>query len=313
MGADEVVEEDEHGNEVVGRSEGCKALFRFVPGLELLVKALNEVVGDVVVEALDADVLYPMQRLDRHPVSVVAVGDNGLGLAQRLHGLQDGKGLGTVPVRAEVEAEDEPGFAVQNEPEVVFLSLDFDHGLISVPLVRIEIERRDELQGDVLEHGGEAGTPVADGRVGYLDIHHGAQDQGDIAERVLAQVEHGQGRENHMDRIAHPLEIRLPKEPGHGRRCDCCRLGHEHGVVTLLVAAAVMAVVFPIMVQEGGFSAHRAGRVNFRPRTARVPRQRIRRELMPTLLALVFLVTMFIFSVAIKVRFVVAFRAAHLV
>ena len=47
--ADEVVEKDEHGNEVV----------------------------DVVVEALHADVLNPMQRLDRHLIGKVTVAHNG--------------------------------------------------------------------------------------------------------------------------------------------------------------------------------------------------------------------------------------------
>lgn len=74
--ADEVVEKDEHGNEVVGRSKGRKALFGFVPSLELLVEALYEVVGNVVVEALHTDVLNPMQRLNRHPVGKVTVADN---------------------------------------------------------------------------------------------------------------------------------------------------------------------------------------------------------------------------------------------
>ena len=50
MRADEVVEEDKHGNEVVGRSKRGKALLGLVPCFELLVEALNEVVGDVVVE-----------------------------------------------------------------------------------------------------------------------------------------------------------------------------------------------------------------------------------------------------------------------
>ncbi len=108
MRADEVVEEGEHGNEVV---------------------------GDVIVEALHADVPHPMQRLDRHPVSGVAVADNGPGLAQRLHSLQDRKDLRTVPAWTETEAKDEPGFAVQNEPEIVFLALDLDYSLIGVSLV----------------------------------------------------------------------------------------------------------------------------------------------------------------------------------
>ena len=37
MRADEVVEKDEHGNEVVGRGKRGKALFGFVPSLELLI------------------------------------------------------------------------------------------------------------------------------------------------------------------------------------------------------------------------------------------------------------------------------------
>jgi len=77
MRADEVVEKDEHGNEVVGRSKGRKALFGLVPGLELLVEALNEVVGNVVVETLHADVLNPTQRLDRHLIGKVTVAHNG--------------------------------------------------------------------------------------------------------------------------------------------------------------------------------------------------------------------------------------------
>ena len=77
MRTDKVVEEDEHGNEVVGGSERCEPLFGLVPSLELLVEALNEVVGNVVVEALHADMLNPMQRLDGDLVGKVSVADNG--------------------------------------------------------------------------------------------------------------------------------------------------------------------------------------------------------------------------------------------
>lgn len=77
MGPDEVVEEDKQGNEVVGRRERGKALFGFVPCLELLVKTLDEVVGNVIVKTLYADMLDAMQRLNRHLVGGVAVADNG--------------------------------------------------------------------------------------------------------------------------------------------------------------------------------------------------------------------------------------------
>ena len=117
-----------------------------------------------------------------------------------------------------METEDKAGLTVQNEPEVVFLALYLHHGFVSMPLVRVEIQRGNELYRNILEHWGEAGTPVANGRVRHLDVHYGTQNQSDIAERVLAQVEHGQGHENHMDGIAHLLEVRLSKELGHGWR-----------------------------------------------------------------------------------------------
>ena len=80
----------------------------------------------------------------------------------------------------QMEAEDKACLAVENEPEVVFLTLYLNDGFIGVPLVRVEIERRNELYSDVLVHRGETGTPVADGRVGDLEIHHSPQNQGDI-------------------------------------------------------------------------------------------------------------------------------------
>ena len=92
---------------------------------------------------------------------------------------------------AEMEAEDKAGFTVQNKPEVVLLPLDLHHSFIGVPLVGVEIECGKELYGDVLEHGSEAGAPVADGRMGYPDIHHSTQNQSDVAKRVFAQIEHG--------------------------------------------------------------------------------------------------------------------------
>ena len=173
MRADKVVEKDEHGNEVIGGREGRKSLFGLVPGLELLVEALNEVVGDVIVETLHADMLDPMQCLDRHSVGRIAVAHNGLRSPHRLHRFENGKSLRAVSVTVKMETKNKAGFTVENEPKVVFLALDLDHSFIGVPLVRVEIKRRNELYGHVLEQRGEIGTPVADGRVRYLDIHHG--------------------------------------------------------------------------------------------------------------------------------------------
>ena len=41
MGADEIVEEKEKQDEVVGRIERSEPLFGFIPGFELLVKSIR--------------------------------------------------------------------------------------------------------------------------------------------------------------------------------------------------------------------------------------------------------------------------------
>ena len=48
--------------------------------------------------------------------------------------------------------------------------------------------------------------------MGYLDIHHGTQNQSDIAEGILAQVEQGQCHKDDMDRKTHPLEVGFAKQ-----------------------------------------------------------------------------------------------------
>ena len=82
MWADEVVKKHEHGNEVVCRCERGKTLFGLVPRLELLVEALDEVVGNVIAKALYADVLHIAKCLDRGFVRAVTVSDNRLRFAQ---------------------------------------------------------------------------------------------------------------------------------------------------------------------------------------------------------------------------------------
>ena len=204
-----------------------KALLGLVLCLELLVKALDEVVGNVIMEALHTDTLNTLQRFNGHLVGKVAIAYNGLRSPHRLHGFQYGKRLRAVPVAIQMEAKNKASLAVQNKPEVVFLTLYLYYGFIGMSFIRVEIERRNELYGNVLEHWDEAGTPVADGGVGHLDIHHGPRDQSNVAKGVLAQVEHGQGHENHMDRIVHSLEIRLSKEFGHRRSRNGSRLWYE--------------------------------------------------------------------------------------
>lgn len=118
----------------------------------------------------------------------------------------------------QVKSKDETGLAVHDQPEVILDAADFHDGFIRVPLVGVKIERRDQLERNVLKQRCELRTPVADGSVRNPDIHNDPQNQGDIPERVLSHIEHRQRRQNDMHRIAHSLEIGFSRQLGHGRR-----------------------------------------------------------------------------------------------
>lgn len=146
-----------------------------------------------------------------------------------------------------MEAKGKVSSAVQNEADVVFLALYPNDSFIGMPLFRVEIQCRNELYRNALKHWYEAGTPVANGRVRYPDIHCATQNQNDIVERVLARVEHGQAHEDHLDWIAHPREICLSKELGHRRGRAHCWLWHKNRVPAFLARAEAANAVLSII------------------------------------------------------------------
>ena len=212
MRADKVEEEHEHGNEIIGGLERGKPLFGLVPSLKLLVEAFDEIVGDIVHEALDPDMRNAEDRLDRHFVGRIAVRNKGIRLSVGRGFGKKGNGLWGIPIRRKMEADDESRFAVDDKPEIVLDPGNFHNGFVGVPFVGIEIEQRQELNAHIVKQGRKSGTPVADRDVGNRNGKGRSQDKADVAERIFAEIKHGERRDDEMDGITHSLEIVLAKE-----------------------------------------------------------------------------------------------------
>jgi hypothetical protein len=87
MRADKIVKEEKNRDKIVGGIERGKSLFGFVPRLELLVKAFDQVVGNIIAEALDPDMFHAKHCFYRNFVSTVAVGDDGSGFTEMFNGI----------------------------------------------------------------------------------------------------------------------------------------------------------------------------------------------------------------------------------
>lgn len=56
-----------------------------------------------------------------------------------------------------------------------------------------------------------------------------------------------------MDRIAHPFEVRLAEQLGHGRNGNGCRLWYKHRMAAFFVRAGIVGVMRSVVMQEGCF------------------------------------------------------------
>lgn len=80
MRTNKVKEEHKHGDQVISALKGRKALLGFVPSLELFVKAFDQIVGNIVLKALNAYVPDAVKnRLDRNIVGRITVGNDRSG------------------------------------------------------------------------------------------------------------------------------------------------------------------------------------------------------------------------------------------
>ena len=81
MRTNKVKEEHKHGDQVISALKGRKALLGFVPSLELFVKAFDQIVGNIVLKALNAYVPGTVKnRLDRNIVGRITVGKGMIAL-----------------------------------------------------------------------------------------------------------------------------------------------------------------------------------------------------------------------------------------
>lgn len=88
MRTNEVKEKYKHGDQVVGAFKGRKALLGFVQSLELFVEVFDQIVGNIVLKALNAYVPGAVKnRLDRNIVGRITVGNDRSGRAE-LNGLR---------------------------------------------------------------------------------------------------------------------------------------------------------------------------------------------------------------------------------
>lgn len=155
-----------------------------------------------------------------------------------------------------MKSDNKSGFAVNDKPYVVFNTSDLYNRFISMPFIGMQIQERHEPDAHIVKQRCEFSTPVADSGMRHRNVKYSAQNQADISKRIFAKEKHAQSTHNQMNGIAHSLEVVLAEKLRHGGAVYDSGFPYKERVVTLFVTATIMAVVFVIVVQEGGFSTN---------------------------------------------------------
>lgn len=174
MRTQEVVKEDVHGNQIIGTGEGVETTFGVIPGFELAIERLNEIVGDPVVEISDTNMLSLIEKQgNRLNIGAVTIRNDGRTRTAEFVSTisEDGMGSIGVPGWRKMKVQNKAGFSVKNKPEVVVFATNGDIRLIAMPFIRArEVELRDSPIRNDRKDASELEHPLRDGDMGQFNL-----------------------------------------------------------------------------------------------------------------------------------------------
>lgn len=83
---------------------------------------------------------------------------------------EQGMSLRTITVRWEVKAQYKASFAINDEPNIMLFTVNFNYCLISVLIIRIKIHSRYKLHSNTVKNKSKLLAPISYDNMGNLDI-----------------------------------------------------------------------------------------------------------------------------------------------
>lgn len=206
-----------------------------------------------------------------------------------------------------MKAQYKASFTVYDKPDVMFLAVNLNHSFISMPLVRIKVHHRNQLQGNTVKDRSKFLAPISNGNMRKFDVVELIEQKGDVSCRAFADEELKKDSNNQKRRMSHSFEVSFTKQLGYRRRQSSRWFWNKERMITAFITATVVGIVTVIVMKKRGFSADRTGRIFFQS----CFRLKIRGKLMSTIKATIFLVSEFILAKLMKVLIIVAFRAFY--
>jgi len=90
-----------------------------------------------------------------------------------------------------MEPDDEARLAIHDEPDIMPDPGSLHDRFVSMPLVGIKVEHRQEFKAYVVKKQGEAGAPTGDGSVRNPDVKGGSENEADVVVFKIVMKETG--------------------------------------------------------------------------------------------------------------------------
>jgi len=256
MGPYKVIEENKSSNHVISTFKRTKTTFRFVPGLKSIIEGFNDIVRYIIFKRLYFNVLGIWEGSFSgniiRPISI----SNNTGRSSKLFCItKELESLWRASVRRQMEANHKPCFRINNKPNIILFAVNFNNSFISMPLIRVKINRIIKLRGNVLKQGSKHFSPGGNGYMRNLNTIISNQELRNLSCRSITEVKQIQGSNNNMQGGSHSFEVGFTKKVLTRSFPDSSSFNNRKSMITFFVTTAILGIVLIVMVYEGSLTA----------------------------------------------------------
>ncbi len=251
-----VVEENKSGNKVIGTGKRTKTTLCFIPGFKSIIKGFNNIIGNIIFERLYFDVSgNGKDCFNSHIIRPISISNNEL-RSSVLSGItKERESLRRTSVRRQVEANNKPCFRVNNKPNKVLFAIDLNNGFISMPFIRVKINRIMKPGSNAMKQESKLFSPGSNSYMRNLNTIVNKQELRDFSCRNITKVKHIQGSNNNMQRESHSFVIYFTKEGLTGSIVYSISFNDRKSVITLFITTAILSIILIVIVNKSSFTA----------------------------------------------------------
>jgi hypothetical protein len=152
-----------------------------------------------------------------------------------------------------MKANYKPCFRVNNKPNIILFTVNLNNSFISMPLIRVKINRIFKIRGNDLKQRSKHFSPGSNGYMRNLNAIVNKHKLRNLSCRSITEVKHIQGSNNNMQWESHSFEVCFTKKTLTGSITYSVSFNNGKSMIALFVPTAISSIVLIVMMYKGRY------------------------------------------------------------